>query len=98
MKLIAAAACLWAGVVSAAIPELEGGVYLQSGSGPLTVNYYTTPSVIDWNSDGRKDLLVGQFTSGYCWLFLNQGTDAKPVFGAGQKILSAGQAITTTYG
>jgi len=35
---------------------------------------------VDWNSDGRKDLLVGD-TWGYVHLFLNEGTDAAPVLG-----------------
>ncbi len=98
MKLTIGLACFWAGAACAAIPELEDGVYLQSGSGPLTVKYYTAPSVIDWNSDGRKDLLVGQFTGGYVWLFLNQGTDAQPALGAGQQLRVGSQVITTTYG
>jgi hypothetical protein len=98
MKLTIGLACLWTGAVCAAIPELEEGVYIQSGNGPLTVNYFTAPSVIDWNNDGKKDLLVGQFTSGYVWLFLNQGTDAQPAFGAGQKVLVGSQPITTSYG
>ena len=98
MKPIIGLACLWAGAVCAAIPELEEGVYIQSGSGPLTVKYYTAPSVIDWNNDGKKDLLVGQFDYGYVWLFLNQGTDAQPAFGTGQQVRVGSQPIKTSYG
>jgi hypothetical protein len=97
-NLIAVISCLSALVTSAAIPELEPGVYVQTTNGPLTVNYYTAPSAIDWNNDGRKDLLVGQFTSGNIWLFLNQGTDARPIFGKGQQVKSGTLPITTTYG
>ena len=96
MKLTFGLACLSAAAACAAIPELDEGVYIQSGSGPLTVKYFTAPSVIDWNNDGKKDLLIGQFTSGNVWLFLNQGTDAQPAFGAGQKVPAGGSAITTT--
>lgn len=85
-------------VAKAAIPELEEGVYLKTNNAPLGVGSHSAPSVIDWNSDGRKDLLVGQFTLGYVWLFLNQGTDAQPVFGAGQRVNCAGTPITTSYG
>ena len=82
----------------AAIPELEEGVYIQSSGSPLTVKTHTTPSVIDWNSDGKKDLLVGQFDKGYIWWFPNRGTDAQPVFAGGQQLLVNGQYITTSYG
>ncbi len=97
MRLTIGVACLWAGTVCAGIPELAEGVYIQSGSRPLAVNYYTAPSVIDWNNDGKKDLLIGQFSNGNIWLFLNQGTDAQPVFGTGQKLRVGASDITTTY-
>jgi hypothetical protein len=87
-----------AAVAQAAVPELEQGVYLRAGSGPLTVKPYTAPSVMDWNNDGKKDLLVGQFDSGYVWLFLNQGTDAQPAFTTGTQLRVGASVITTSYG
>ncbi|KPK75261.1 MAG: hypothetical protein AMJ79_11920 [Phycisphaerae bacterium SM23_30] len=33
---------------------------------------------MDWNSDGKKDLLVGD-TDGYIYIYLNTATDAAPV-------------------
>ena len=56
-------------------PLLAGGVEIQV-TGPAA------PVVVDWNSDGRKDLLVGD-GAGRVWLFLNQGTDAAPVLATG---------------
>ncbi len=97
-QLAAGLAVLWAGAAWAGIPELEAGVYLSSSGNPLTVSYYAAPSVIDWNNDGRKDLLVGEFSYGNVRLFLNQGTDAQPVFGAGQLVRVGSQPITTSYG
>ncbi len=41
---------------------------------------------------------VGQFTAGYIWLYLNQGTNLNPVFIGGSKIESNGTPITTSYG
>jgi hypothetical protein len=35
--------------------------------------------VIDWNEDGRKDLVVGE-SYGKFWVYLNVGTDAEPDF------------------
>ena len=36
---------------------------------------------MDWNNDGKKDLLVGDSTPGRTHLFINEGTDAAPVLG-----------------
>ena len=43
------------------------------------------PRVVYWDADMRKDLLVGQ-ADGTVKIFLNNGTDSEPVFGAGQII------------
>jgi len=54
------------------------------------------PAVVDWNNDGRKDLLCGE-QSGKIWLMLNEGTDAAPVFNSqdflwdGAEILDVGE-------
>ncbi|MFH1097540.1 MAG: VCBS repeat-containing protein [Candidatus Desantisbacteria bacterium] len=45
----------------------------------INVRRYAVPFVCDWNNDGRKDLLVGS-GDGVVYLYLNQGTDAAPVF------------------
>ena len=55
---------------------------------------HLVPTTTDWNGDGRKDLIVGQFGGGKIKLYLNTGTDAAPVFKdagflhAGGKIIS----------
>jgi len=84
--------------VNAALPELERGVYLTNGAAPLQVETMSLPAVADWNNDGKKDLLVGQFTLGKIWVFLNRGTDASPVFNGGTLVQSGGTAISTSYG
>ena len=93
-----ASTVLLAGTVAYALPVLEPGVYIQNGSSPLQADIYTAPTAVDWNNDGKKDLVVGQFTSGYVWAFLNTGADANPVFNGGSLILSSGSPITTSYG
>jgi len=85
------------GTVWAEAPDLEAGVYILKRNVPLEVQYCSVPTSVDWNNDGLKDLIVGQFTNGYIWLYLNEGTDMNPVFQSGALIQSAGTAITTSY-
>ncbi len=40
------------------------------------------PRVVDWNDDGKKDLLIGR-ADGKTEIFLNNNTDAEPTFTAG---------------
>lgn len=82
----------------AATPAFKTGVYLYDGSDPLTVDLHSTPFAVDWNNDGKKDLLVGQYVNGHIRLFLNQGTDLNPLFQGSSFIESNGEAITTTFG
>jgi hypothetical protein len=45
----------------------------------IDVGDRATPITVDWNSDGRKDLVVGA-TDGRIHLFLNEGADTEPDF------------------
>ena len=42
------------------------------------------PRLIDWNGDGKTDLLVG--SGGYIWLHLNNGTRKSPAFTSGKQL------------
>ncbi len=92
--LVALAAC-----VSRAdeVTDLDAGVYVQKGGAPLNVDRHSAPTVVDWNNDGMKDLLVGEFP-GYVWLFINTGTDAAPVFTSGSKLKANGSDIRVAGG
>ncbi len=54
---------------------------------------FAAPLVVDWNGDGRKDLLVGD-VNGDVWLYLNTGSDAAPVLAEGQKVSLPVRAVT----
>ena len=64
-------------------PTFDGGTFLQVGPAGSKVNIdvgdRATPTVVDWNNDGRKDLAVGGL-DGKIHLFINQGSDAAPDF------------------
>ena len=56
---------------------------------------YARPEICDWNNDGRKDLLVAD-GRGWLFLYLNEGTDSKPVLGAGIRVQANGKPIDGT--
>jgi hypothetical protein len=65
------------------IPIFDGGTFLQVGQAGLKNNIdvgaRATPTVVDWNNDGKKDLVIGAL-DGMIHLFINKGTDAEPDF------------------
>lgn len=79
-------------------PDLETGVVIQDSSGPINSDFHYVPLCVDWNEDGAKDLILGQYTDGHINLFLNQGSDLKPVFTTSTLLESAGNPIITSFG
>ena len=74
--------------------NLLPGEYIQDGSVDLNVGKFSVPLVYDWNSDGYKDLLVGQRyddvdgSNGYVSFFENLGSDNAPYFDGSTHIMS----------
>ena len=64
-------------------PRFDAGAFVQVGPTgsevPIDVGDRATPVVVDWNNDGKKDLVVGAL-DGKVRLYLNEGTDAAPRF------------------
>lgn len=60
------------------------------GKAPIDVSIgHATPCVVDWDRDGKPDLLVGQFDGGKLRIYLNQGTKEASQFN-GFSFLQAG--------
>ena len=76
-----------------AAPQMELSALINDGSNLLTVATMSAPAVLDWNNDGRKDLLVGEST-GRIWLPLtwNLGTD-----GEGQIMAGTSKNVRRVY-
>jgi hypothetical protein len=51
---------------------------------------HAAPLVVDFDGDGKNDLLVGQFGDGILWFYKNVGTNTQPQYAAGVKF-KAGQ-------
>jgi hypothetical protein len=64
-------------------PTFDAGNPLQVGPPGSKMDMYVgsrpTPAIVDWNNDGRKDLVVGS-VDGMIRLFINEGTDTEPDF------------------
>lgn len=64
-------------------PTFDAGTFLQVGQPgaktDINVGGRATSIVVDWNSDGKKDLVVGGL-DGRVRVFVNEGTDTSPDF------------------
>ena len=57
--------------------------FVQAGGGNIVVAGYSVPSYVDWNNDGRNDLVVGDgggVNPGKVRVYLNAGTASSPQF------------------
>ena len=73
-------------------PSFDSGILIMSGSSNLDVGTYASPVVIDWNKDGKKDLLCGNY-DGNILYFENEGTDNNPSFNESVALKSGSTTI-----
>ncbi len=70
---------------------------IQAHGTDIMTNNNSWPAIVDWNLDGRKDLLAGQEgISAPCnvYVYLNEGTDSVPAFGDSTPVLHNGTPFT----
>jgi hypothetical protein len=79
-------------------PLFIGPEQVTDGGVPIDVGYYGAPEMYDWNLDGAKDLILGQFSEGKIRLYSNQGLDTAPDFNGYTFFQSGGTDITLPYG
>lgn len=66
--------------------ELSEPVRLEAAGKPIDTEIgHAAPFVCDFDGDGLKDLLVGQFRDGILWIYHNEGTNSEPKLAAGVK-------------
>jgi hypothetical protein len=91
---------LLAAVAMAATPVFDAPVAIEANGVPINVGYggNASPFLVDWNGDGKQDLLLGQFDGGKVRFYENVGEDTAPVFGDSVFLQADGSDITLTYG
>ncbi|MBN2621412.1 hypothetical protein JXB22_10030 [candidate division WOR-3 bacterium] len=63
----------------------------------LRVEFFSAPHVCDWDTDGDKDLLVGQFVYGHILFYENIGSTNDPLFAAPEYVYADGSVITLPF-
>jgi hypothetical protein len=80
-------------------PQLEEGVKIEAKDGPIEIPVgHLVPAVFDWDHDGKKDLILGQFKGGKIRLYRNAGSDEKPVFKDFEVLKAGGKEISVPAG
>ncbi|MBN2537573.1 hypothetical protein JXB37_04795 [candidate division WOR-3 bacterium] len=97
-KVLVLGAALLATVAFAQIPRFAEPVLLTDNGTTIDVGYYGAPQMFDWDLDGRKDLVLGQFTSGYIRFYSNVGEDSAPAFSGFEYLRASGAQITLPSG
>ncbi len=69
--------------------EFEDPIPLTTSGTNINLGSHSAPRLVDWNADGRLDLLVGA-GDGYIWLFMQATSSNSPSFQVGQKVQAAG--------
>jgi hypothetical protein len=87
-SIVAASAAIPSSLVARAKVEpaadLAPPVRLDADGKPIdTEEGHAAPFVGDFDGDGIRDLLVGQYGNGALWVFRNTGTNEKPVLAGG---------------
>ena len=82
-------------------PRFDGGSPLQVGEpgakADIDVGARATPAVVDFNGDGKKDLVVGAL-DGLVRIYLNEGADDAPDFRSVQFALEDGGDLVVSTG
>jgi hypothetical protein len=70
--------------------EFAKPVLIEADGAPIKVERpgYACPSWADWDGDGIKDLLVGQFAKGKIQFFKNEAGSGLPKFRKGELLLT----------
>lgn len=73
-------------------PAFAAAIDVPTANGVLAAGSNAAPAVVDYNEDGRKDLLVGN-AAGQILVYLNQGSDAAPLLAPPVLVMQVSGAV-----
>jgi hypothetical protein len=79
-------------------PVYKSFLYMECAGNQIDVGYYGAPCITDWNGDGKKDMILGQFTAGNIRFYANENTNDSPVFNSYSMLKADGSNITLPSG
>ncbi|MGB3340326.1 MAG: hypothetical protein WBB37_02460 [bacterium] len=83
--------------ISGQAPRFYDPEFVTCQGDTIDVIFFSSPVTCDWDNDGDKDLLVGQFFYGYISFYENIGTNYVPVFGDSHFLYADDSIITLPY-
>ena len=90
---------IFASLLIAEPPMYNDFVYIEcAGQAIRVTGGHADPCVVDWDYDGLKDLLLGEFTLGRIRFYKNVGSNNDPVFNTWSYLQSDGATIQLPYG
>ncbi len=92
------AAALLAPLALGVTPRFTGPELINDNGTPIDVGYYGAPVMFDWNHDGNKDLVCGQFDQGKIRFYPNLGPDSAPEFNGYSFLVADGGEIVLPSG
>jgi len=84
----------------AQVPVFDPPVAIEASGVPINVGTggNASPFVVDWDGDGRQDLLLGQFSQGKVRFYANIGSNFDPEFGTFSYLQADGADISVSSG
>jgi hypothetical protein len=84
----------------AVTPVFDPPVAIEANGSPINVGVggNASPFLVDWNGDGKQDLLLGQYDGGKVRYYENIGENFDPVFGDFDYLQADGRDISVSYG
>ncbi|MCI0513458.1 VCBS repeat-containing protein [candidate division KSB1 bacterium] len=84
--------------ITLTLPPFNSGSRIQASGRDLQVEFAAVPCLVDWNDDGKNDLLVGCYLNGNVYLYLNSGTNVNPSFTTRTKVQADGTDLSVGFG
>jgi hypothetical protein len=73
-------------------PQFGGVEFVLAGGEQLSVGQRSNPKMPDWDNDGKRDLISGEYL-GFIYFYKNIGEDTAPDFGPREQIKAGGTII-----